>query len=110
MNKNGDSSNAKEKKLKILDSINKALNNKKVSEEFNISLNTLNTKNSCTIANAQSSGKSKTIPEILQKKNAEDKLLELNRINPSSELDLVSNENNLALYHKNKTNQGIYHF
>jgi len=94
MNKNGEySSNKKENKLKILDSINKALNNnKKPSEEFNISLNTLNTKNSCTLANVQSSGKSKVVPERLLKKNEDDKIIELYQMNPSSDLGFQVSE------------------
>jgi len=105
MNKNGEySSNKKENKLKILDSINKALNNKKASEEFNISLNTLNTKNSGTIANVHSSGKSKNLPERLLKKEEDDKIIELNKINPSSDLDFNIQEKNLAL-HKNENDE-----
>lgn len=106
MNKNVEySSNKKENKLKILDSINKALNIKKASEEFNISLNTLNTKNSGTIANVHSSGKSKNIPERLLKKDEVDKIIELNKINPSSHMDFNIQENNMVKNKKEKLNE-----
>lgn len=96
MNRNGDfSSNKKENRMKVLDSINKAFNNKKPSEEFNISLNTLNTKNSGTIANLHSSGKSKAIPERL-KKSEDDKIIELYKMNPNSDLDFQINENKIS--------------
>ena len=109
MNKNGEfSSNKKENRLKYLDSINKALCNKKPSEEFNISLNTLNTKNSGTIANLQSSAKSKVIPEKLSKKNEDDKIIELYKINPNSDLDFQFSENRNA--YNNKPNEGIVLF
>jgi len=105
MNRNGEfSSNKKENRLKVLDSINKALNNKKPSEEFNISLNTLNTKNSGTIANLHSSGKSKAIPEKLRK-NEDDKIIELYNMNPGSDLDFEIGENKNII--TNRLNEGI---
>lgn len=105
MNRNGEfSSNKKENRLKVLDSINKALNIKKPSEEFNISLNTLNTKNSGTIANLHSSGKSKAIPEKLLRKNDDDKIIELYKMNPSSDLDFQISDNKNA--YSNQPNEG----
>jgi len=106
MNKNGEfSSNKKENRLKVLDSINKALNTKKPSEEFNISINTLNTKNSGTITNIQSSSKNKAKPGKLFKKYEDEKIIELYRMNPSSELDFQMSDNKIA--DSKKLNEGI---
>lgn len=108
MNRNGEfSSNKKEERLKVLDSLNKAQTVKKPSEEFNISLNTLNTKNSGTLANIHSSGKSKLIPDKL-KKNEDNKIIELYKMNPNSDLDFQMNDNINTINYK--PNEGtVYH-
>ena len=86
MNKNRDfSSNKKENKSKKIDSLNKILN-KKNSDEFNITLNTLNTKNSGPI-NMQSSGKTKIIVEKI--KISDDKIIYLNKINNTDDLEKI---------------------
>lgn len=93
MSKNGrEFSSQKKDKLKLLDSINK-LGNKKLPEEFNISLNTFNTKNSGILANLHSSGKSKPINSEKINKPHKNKIIELNKMNPSSEILFINEEN-----------------